>query len=60
MLPEEKALRKHIRECPETIYKGRGKCCIRAVTALVKAIRADERLRNQCDCDVCRNIRAKK
>jgi hypothetical protein len=30
------------------------------IRAFAEAVRADEQLRNQCDCNVCRNIRAKK
>lgn len=26
MMKEERILRKHIRTCPETMYKGMGKC----------------------------------
>ncbi len=60
MLAEEKDLRNWIRwatcDFPDNEER---RFALKALTALVKAVRLDEQLRNQCGCDVCVKERGK-
>ena len=55
MLKEEKELR---RRCLEEDFFLNPKIRSKLITALVHAVREDERSRNQCECELCSTGRA--